>query len=215
MENNTIEFERYSEYVKAVPQEGKHILAHSNENEVVVYQAYRKQIADYAFKHQHLGGHYYSYNRMSWIKPNFLWMMYRCGWGMKEGQENILGIWIKKDFFETIMKAAAYSSFDTTVYKDQEEWKQDLQEKEVRLQWDPDHDPYGTSLDRRAIQLGLKGDLLKEFGKKQVLRIENMTPFVTEQRHFVEQGSLHELMVPQERVYRPSDSVLGQFLGIS
>jgi len=28
---------------------------------------------------------------MSWIKPNFLWMMYRCGWGTKEGQQVTLG----------------------------------------------------------------------------------------------------------------------------
>jgi hypothetical protein len=27
---------------------------------------------------------------MTWIKPSFLWMMYRCGWGAKEGQESVL-----------------------------------------------------------------------------------------------------------------------------
>ncbi|WP_425365083.1 DUF4291 family protein [Eubacterium ruminantium] len=25
-------------------------------------------------------GSHFSMNRMSWIKPSFLWMMYRCGW---------------------------------------------------------------------------------------------------------------------------------------
>ncbi|MBQ1688320.1 MAG: DUF4291 family protein [Lachnospiraceae bacterium] len=29
-------------------------------------------------------GSHFSMNRMSWIKPSFLWMMYRCGWGTKE-----------------------------------------------------------------------------------------------------------------------------------
>ncbi|WP_422570328.1 DUF4291 family protein, partial [Erwinia billingiae] len=28
---------------------------------------------------------------MTWIKPSFLWMMYRSGWGMKDpGQKRIL-----------------------------------------------------------------------------------------------------------------------------
>ena len=31
---------------------------------------------------------------------------------------------------------------------------------EVRLQWDPDHDPHGRPLARRALQLGLRGEAL-------------------------------------------------------
>jgi uncharacterized protein DUF4291 len=27
---------------------------------------------------------------VTWIKPSFLWMMYRCGWGKKAGQETVL-----------------------------------------------------------------------------------------------------------------------------
>ncbi|WP_141653813.1 DUF4291 family protein, partial [Erwinia billingiae] len=26
----------------------------------------------------------FSMTRMTWIKPSFLWMMYRSGWGMKD-----------------------------------------------------------------------------------------------------------------------------------
>ena len=37
----------------------------------------------------------YSTTRMTWIKPNFLWMMYRSGWAEKKGQENILAIYLK------------------------------------------------------------------------------------------------------------------------
>ncbi|MFT5999906.1 MAG: hypothetical protein ACI81P_002365 [Neolewinella sp.] len=39
--------------------------------------------------HQQLGGPAFSYQRMSWIKPNFLWMMYRCGWAKKQDQERL------------------------------------------------------------------------------------------------------------------------------
>jgi len=46
----------------------------------VAHQAYNKQIAEYTTSNQKLGGNHFNYNRMYWIKPNFLWMMYRCGW---------------------------------------------------------------------------------------------------------------------------------------
>ncbi len=45
---------------------------------IVVYQAYRPEIGDFSVEHQHFGGAF-SYNRMTWIKPNFLWMMYHSG----------------------------------------------------------------------------------------------------------------------------------------
>lgn len=45
---------------------------YQTENQITVYQAYKVGIADYSVKNQLLGGSGFSYNRMSWIKPNFL-----------------------------------------------------------------------------------------------------------------------------------------------
>nr|WP_240038802.1 MULTISPECIES: DUF4291 family protein [Okeania] len=39
---------------------------------------------------------------MSWIKTNFLWMMYRSAWGSKTGQEIILAVTIKRTAFDGI-----------------------------------------------------------------------------------------------------------------
>ena len=65
---------------------GRHVLAQYDAETVVVYQAYRPSIGAFAATHGYFGGGF-SPSRMSWIKPNFLWMMYRCGWATKEGQE--------------------------------------------------------------------------------------------------------------------------------
>ena len=73
-------------------------MAQTHGDTIVVYQAYKKTIADFAVQHQKFGGPDFSFNRMSWIKPNFLWMMYRSSWSAKEGQERILAIWIKQSF---------------------------------------------------------------------------------------------------------------------
>src|SRR4051812_43117942 len=112
MNTMNIRTEKYLEAVERLPKEGQHILAYKQDEQIVVYQAYNDQIADYAVENQMLGGTHYSYNRMSWIKPNFLWMMYRCGWTAKENQDRVLAIWLNKAEFENILQQAVFSSFN-------------------------------------------------------------------------------------------------------
>jgi hypothetical protein len=106
------------------------------------------------------------------------------------------------------------SSFNPKYYEDQGRWKQELDTKDVRLQWDPDHDPHGNKLARRAIQLGLKGSTLEQFGKEQIKQIEDITDFVKEQKRYIDAGQLDKLMVPVESVFKPSSIALGTKIGI-
>ena len=53
---------------------------------------------------------------MSWIKPNFLWMMYRCGWATKEGQEVVLALWLRRAGFNELLASAVPSSHDPHRY---------------------------------------------------------------------------------------------------
>jgi len=210
-----IETKKYKDYVKAIPEKGKHILAQQQEDNILVYQAYRNSIADYAVKHQHFGGKDYSYERMSWIKPNFLWMMYRCGWASKPGQERVLGIWLKKSDFDIILENSVHSSYQQDIYETHENWKATLTTKSVRLQWDPDHDPFGAKQERKAIQLGIKGDLLHAFGKEMILKIEEVSDFVLEQGKIVQSGNLDELRVPTESVYVPQNEPIQKSIGLT
>lgn len=210
----TIKTINYLEIQRLWPDSGRHILGYQDDNTIVVYQAYKTSIANFAAKNQVLGGSEFSYNRMSWIKPNFLWMMYRCGWAEKENQERVIAIWINKSDFETILDKAVPSSFNSKYYNNEDQWKQELVRKEVRLQWDPDHDPYGNKLTRRAIQLGLKGNTLEKFGKEQIKRIEDVTDFVKEQKRYIDAGQLDKLMVPAEGVFKSTDSALAAKIGI-
>lgn len=196
----TLETELYNESVKRLPESGQHILGHQSNDQIVVYQAYKKSIADFAITNQFLGGNDFSYTRMSWIKPNFLWMMYRCGWAEKENQESVLAIWIRKSDFSGILKKAVYSSFNNLHYDNHEQWTKKLNSSDVRLQWDPDHDPYGNKIQRRAIQLGMKGETLANFGKNQIQRIEDITEFVKSQKQLLDNNQLHKLCIPVENV---------------
>jgi Domain of unknown function (DUF4291) len=199
--------ERYRDQVARWPSEGRHILAHYDAETIVVYQAYRPSIGDYAIRHRKFGVDF-SYTRMSWIKPNFLWMMYRSVWGTKEGQEITLGLRLRREFFDRILAQAVASSLNQSDQASQEEWdewKASLASSNVRLQWDPDHHPHGNALARRAIQLGLRGPVLEDFGRRELLDVIDMTAFVSEQRELMSRIGLDELRTPVERVYAPVD----------
>jgi hypothetical protein len=58
------------------------------------------------------------------------------------------------------------------------------------------------SFERRAIQLGLRGRMLRRYGEEDLLDIEDITPFVREQHAHVH-GDHARLGLPRERVYTP------------
>ncbi|QDK80727.1 DUF4291 domain-containing protein [Spirosoma sp. KCTC 42546] len=190
----------YLNYETDLPQAAQLVLGQLRGQNIIVYQAFNPQIVDYAVAHQRFGGPAYSFSRMAWIKPNFLWMMYRSGWAKKENQEKIVAIEISLENFETLLKQAVHSSFQPAIYSTREHWKTSLIESEVRLQWDPDHNPTGRKLERRAIQLGLKGDTLKLFATDWIVSIEDITEFVLDQGRFVEKGAMEKLTVIKEQV---------------
>ncbi len=203
----------YLPQVRLQPRTGKHILAQADAQGIVVYQAYRPSIAAYAVEHGHFGGEF-SYSRMSWIKPSFLWMMYRSGWGTKPEQEVTLAVRIQRQFFDTLLAQAITSSYSQDQFATQQEWRRAVHASLVRLQWDPDRHPSGAPLQRRALQLGLRGQALEDYGTKRILEIQDISAFVAEQREHTRKEQLDELLIPVEREYLPADRSVAALLGI-
>jgi Domain of unknown function (DUF4291) len=191
-----LELEPYLDQLARWPTEGKPILAQFDDNSIIVYQAFRPEIALHAVEHQRFGGPF-SLERMSWIKPNFLWMMYRSGWASKPGQEHILAVRLKREGFEAILSQAVASTYHASGFGSREEWQVAVARSDVRLQWDPDHDPRGTKQARRAIQLGLRGDTLRRYATSWILEVQDITPFVREQAAQPDET----LLLPREEVY--------------
>lgn len=195
----------YAEQAKRWPASGRHILAQFNDASVVVYQAYRPSIGKYAIEHGRFGGDF-SFDRMSWVKPNFLWMMSRCGWGTKLDQEVTLGLRLRREFFDSILAQAVPSSWNPNDYPSQEEWASAVARSSVRLQWDPDHHPSGAKLERRAIQLGLRGETLRAFAGQELLEVVDMTDFVAGQRECLARGGVTVSKLAGSEWARASDS---------
>src|SRR5436309_725083 len=173
--------EPYLSQARRWPASGRHVLAQFDADSVVVYQAFRPEIGHFAAEHGYFGGGF-SLDRMSWVKPNFLWMMFRSGWGTKRDQEVTLAVWIERRAFDSLLQEAVHSTFVPEVYGSEAEWRHALACSRVRLQWDPDHDPSGAKVERRAIQLGLRGDVLARYAREWIVRIEDVSAFVAKQR---------------------------------
>eukprot|EP01112_Ceratiomyxa_fruticulosa_P005841 TRINITY_DN1667_c0_g2_i15.p1 TRINITY_DN1667_c0_g2~~TRINITY_DN1667_c0_g2_i15.p1 ORF type:complete len:171 (+),score=39.01 TRINITY_DN1667_c0_g2_i15:425-937(+) len=166
---------------------------------------------------------------MTWIKTNFLWMMFRSGWGEKQSQECTLGLWIKREAFDRYLAHAVHSKYIPEVYGSEHEYnkenaKKDIAKKDngkefIRLQWDPDHHPSGAKHPhRRAIQLGLKNVSGLVTGE-DIVEIVDFTPFVSDQRKAIlekERSSAKEiyedLITPKEEIYIPHNPDIGRRL---
>ncbi len=68
----------------------KEVFAQYDRRCLRVYQAYNPVIAKEAVALQTFGENF-NVNRMTWIKPSFLWLMYRSNWGMYTGFRCIPG----------------------------------------------------------------------------------------------------------------------------
>ena len=195
------------------PKEGHHIMAQYDEDKIIVYQSYRPAIGNFAVKNQFFGGPF-KYTRMTWVKPNFLWMMYRNGWGTKEGQEVVLAIHLKREAFERYLSQAVYSSFQSELYETYEDWQKAVQSSSIRLQWDPDHNPYGGKLERRAIQIGIRNEEIVRYAKEDIIKIEDISAYVNEQYQHVLNRELDKLELPEEKPYLTQSDELNQYLRI-
>lgn len=197
--------ENYQQHEQHLPTTGKFIIAQYCDEHIIIYQAFKDSIAEYAVKHQRFGGIDYDFDRMTWLKPSFLWMMYYSGWANKENQENVLAIQICRKGFDEILRYAVMSSFYKNIYGTNHNWEQELSRSDIQLQWESYHDLLGNKTDRKAVKIGIKGDMLQRYNNEWIQKIENITTFVREQQRLIETNQHHTLQLPYERAYCPDD----------
>ncbi|MFJ6751287.1 DUF4291 domain-containing protein [Streptomyces sp. NPDC091266] len=149
--------------------------------------------------------------RMTWIKPSFLWMMYRCGWGAKADQETVLAIEIERAGFDRALESACLSHYDSAVHADRGAWKQQLRNAPVRVQWDPERDLRLTALPYRSLQLGLSGEASRQYADEWTVGITEVTPLAHEIHALMRSGetAAAAALLPQERPYPAPEGTPG------
>src|SRR5687768_18505362 len=106
------------------------IRANYDDNTIVVYQAYAPEIALRAVNAQKFVPPF-SLNRMTWIKPSFLWLMERSGWGTKSNQERILAVRITRTGWDCCLREGVLTAFDGSIHRSAEKWREDFQSAAV------------------------------------------------------------------------------------
>lgn len=180
-----------------------------DDNTIRVYQAYNDQIADSALAAGTFVSPPFSMTRMTWIKPSFLWMMYRAGWGYKDpGQNRILAIDITHAGFAWALAHSCSSHRDPAMSK--EEWEALKAASPVRIQWDPERDLHHQPLPHRAIQIGISGDAVPLYVNQWIQRITDVTDLAHNIHALVVAGKLDEAanILPEEQPYLVSDRAL-------
>ncbi|MFI1480890.1 DUF4291 domain-containing protein [Streptomyces sp. NPDC020747] len=147
---------------------------------------------------------------LTWIKPSFLWMMYRCGWGAKAGQETVLAVEITREGFEWALRHAVLSSYVRGVHPDRATWQRQVKQAPARVQWDPERDLRLRPLTYRSLQLGLCGEAVRRYADEWTVGISDVTPLAHEVHTLVSGGDLVSAarLLPEERPYPAADELL-------
>jgi hypothetical protein len=191
------------------------IRAEYDRDSIVVYQAYAEAIAGPAVQHQRFVPPF-SLNRMTWIKPSFLWLMERSNWGQKPGQEQILAVRIRRSGWEEALSKAVLTHPDPEVYQDSDDWRRQFDQAVVLVQWDPERSLRGESLAHRSIQVGLSRHIIERYVHEWTLQIQDYTPLVRKLYRMIQTGNAAKAngLLPKERVY-PLDPEIGRRIGMT
>jgi hypothetical protein len=192
----------------------REIRADYDDATIIVYQAYSAAIALPAVRHNRFVPPF-SLGRMTWIKPSFLWMMERSGWGRKAGQEHILAIRITRQGWEAALAQSVLTTFTQGEHRDYDDWQRQLDAAPVRVQWDPERTLRGESLSQRAIQVGLSRHIVTQYVDVWTREIRDCTPLVRQMYDLLQAGETEQAraLLPRERVY-PVDAAITKRLGM-
>ncbi|MEU3747736.1 MULTISPECIES: DUF4291 domain-containing protein [Streptomyces] len=159
---------------------------------IVVHQAYSPVIADAALR----AGRFvapFSFHRMTWIKPSFMWLMHRSNWARKPGQERVLAVRITREGWEEALSQAVLTTADPAA----------VAQAPVHVQWDPERSPRGAALNHYSIQVGISRDLIRTFTDDWIVGLTDLTPQVRKAATLIQTGQAAKAqrLFPAERAY--------------
>ncbi|MFJ1622195.1 DUF4291 domain-containing protein [Streptomyces sp. NPDC088190] len=171
---------------------------------IVVYQAYSPAVAGPAVLANRFVAPF-SFHRMTWIKPSFLWLMHRSNWARKPGQERILAVRITRAGWEEALSRAVLTTAAPAA----------VAGAAVHVQWDPERSLRGAALHHYSIQVGVGRGLIRTFAEEWVVGLTDLTPRVRKIAALRQGGRAAQAqqLLPPERIY-PVPRAIAQRLRI-
>jgi hypothetical protein len=169
---------------------------------IVVYQAFNDAIADAVIAARRFVKPF-SFGRMTWIKPSFLWLMERSGWAKKTNQNRILAVHITRAAWDKALAQGVLTSFTPAVHLSADTWRTEFENASVHVQWDPERSIHGKKLAHRAIQVGIGRTLIEQYASEWIVEVTDMTSLTAKIRRLRQDGEYAKAKnhLPKERVY--------------
>lgn len=185
------------------------IRADYHHDTIVVYQAYDDRIADSALAKGRFVEPHFSFNRMTWIKPSFLWLMHRSHFATKKGQTRVLAVRITRAGFDRALSIGVSTDPTARMFSTYDAWRAAFDVAPVHVQWDTERSITGSALGHYSIQVGLSRHVIREFVDDWIVSISDMTERVAKLRECVRSGRMDRAraLVPPERPYVVSDEI--------
>jgi hypothetical protein len=178
----------------------RRVLAAFDAEGVYVYAAFKPATVRAAVRLGTFGAGF-TLDRMTWIKPSFGWMLHRSDYATKHRQEAVARVRLSHAGFLDILARGVPTHHDPALFPTEDEWASALDASDVRYQWDPDRALDGYKLDRRAIQLGIRGETVRRYVSDWILGVEDATPLAREIAATVKRRGTDWPTVPDEREY--------------
>jgi hypothetical protein len=184
------------------------IRADYDQDTIVVYQAFSPVIADAVLA----AGRFvapFSFQRMTWIKPSFLWLMHRSNWAQQSGQQRVLAVRIRRTGWDRALELGLLTAHDPVVFPTAIDWQTRFRRALVHVQWDPERSLRGVALPYSSIQVGLSRHVIREYAERWVVAMEDLTPRVRKIYHLLQSGEARKAqwLLPAERRYPVSPEI--------
>lgn len=184
----------------------KLIFADYDDEGVFVYQAFKPKIVKVAVE---LGtfGKGFGLDRITWIKPSLCWVLRRTKYGTKNRMQAVARIKISHDAFKEILNQSIETHWNKTVFPQEENWRKTINKSDVIHQWDPERDIIGKRLNRQAIQIGIRGEVIKKYVSDYIIGVEDVSDLVHEIGKVKKSSSNNYPKIPEEKEYQVSDKL--------
>ncbi|MFO0561420.1 MAG: DUF4291 domain-containing protein [Polyangiales bacterium] len=187
----------------------REIRADYDRDTIVMYQAYDDRIADSALARGRFVAPQWSFSRMTWIKPSFLWLMHRSRWATSKGQTRVLAVRMTRAGFDRALSLAVSTDPTARSFATYEQWRAAFETALVHVQWDTERALSGAALGHYSIQVGLSRHVVREFVDHWIVSITDLTERVAKMRAFVQGGRSDRAraLLPPERLYSVDPAV--------
>lgn len=181
----------------------KIIYANYDEAGVYMYQAFKPATVKIAAE---LGtfGKGFGFDRLTWIKPSFAWLLRRSKYGTKNRMKGIAKIKIAHSAFLEILEQSIETHWNQKLYSNEDNWQKAINNSDVIHQWDPERDLVGKRLNRQSIQIGIRGEVIKKYVSDYILGVEDISELAHEIGRLKKSGANTFPSLEEEKVYEIS-----------